>query len=201
MSLCIQSLSFERNLRTLFQDLNFKVNEGELMLIQGPNGSGKTTLLRILAGFVDPTRGQLFWNDQLISKNRQQFQNEIHFVGHRTGIKLELTVSENLRLFAALSGLKLCPKKMNKVINQIELEKFSHLKARLLSAGQLRRLSLGRILIQPKAIWLLDEPNTSLDLDGQYLLQRLIQSQLKNRGRVIVATHADIGNPSIVIRL
>lgn len=183
--LCLLDLSFKRKHHVLFSNIQHSINPGEIIQIRGHNGSGKSTLLRILAGFIEPHQGRVTWNGVCISQNRDDYIENMIYIGHLNGIKPYLTVYENLSLICALAGYK--SKKLNIIIKKVGLD--ADIQARFLSAGQQRRLCLARVLITSSVIWLLDEPHTALDDEGQTLLNTLLIEHLANQGIAVIATH------------
>lgn len=175
----IDNLAFERNNQFLFAQINCTLQAGEVLQIRGANGSGKSTLLRILAGLIEPTNGSIV-------------TQPLHYLGHQNAVKQNLTVYENLKLYSALSGIKIQHLEINAIVKKIGLNHVTHRKACYLSAGQVRRLSLARLLLNPVPLWLLDEPTTALDTEGQQLLTDLLNQQAANGGMAIVATHQNL---------
>lgn len=187
--LCLHNLTFKRNHQVLFSKLTQTITPGEIIQIRGHNGSGKSTLLRILAGFLEPHKGIVTWNDLCILKNRENYIENMTYIGHLNGIKPNLTVYENLLLKQTLLSTA---KDLTLIIKKIGLDAVSHRRAQLLSAGQLRRLCLGRLMLASSKIWLLDEPNIALDDDGQALLNALLNDHIKNAGIAVIATHQSL---------
>lgn len=189
MTLTLQNISFERNQAALFQQLDFVLQTGELLQITGVNGSGKSTLLRILAGFIEPQEGNILWQGKNILKQRENYQQAICYLGHLNGIKSNLTAYENLYFFSALAAHKASRQDIIYVIDFMGLKAVAHAPAFHLSAGQLRRLSLARLLLNSAALWILDEPTTALDNEGQILLAELLDQHKIKNGLAVVATH------------
>lgn len=187
--LTINNLAFERNNVFLFNQINCSLNAGELLQIRGENGSGKSTLLRVLAGFVEPHEGNILWQGQSILQQRDEYQQDLHYIGHQNGIKTNLTVLENLHLSQAVARVKSDPQRMQNTIQKIGLGRLVHSPAAQLSAGQSRRVSLARLLLRSYRLWILDEPTTALDVEGQQLLITLLNQHLADGGMAIVATH------------
>lgn len=183
--LCLHDLTFKRKQHIFFSKLSHTISPGEILQIRGHNGSGKSTLLRILAGFMEPHEGRVTWNGACISQNRDDYIEKMIYIGHLNGIKPHLTVYENLSLICTLSGYK--SKKLNIIIKKVGLE--ADTQARFLSAGQLRRLCLARLLMTSSVVWLLDEPHTALDDEGQTLLNTLLIEHIRNQGIAVIATH------------
>jgi heme exporter protein A len=187
--LCIDQLVFERSDQPVFQQINVALQPGELLQIQGPNGSGKSTLLRIIAGFIEPQLGTIAWQNKSIFQTLDIYQRQLHYLGHHNGIKHTLTVQENLQLQCALSGQKIDLCGLKNILKKIGLIQLLHTPAYYLSAGQRRRLSLARLLLNPLPLWILDEPTTALDTAGQNLLTDLLSQHLNNNRLAIIATH------------
>ncbi|MDR3478292.1 MAG: heme ABC exporter ATP-binding protein CcmA [Gammaproteobacteria bacterium] len=191
-TLVIDHLRFERNNITLLDQIHSTVNAGELLQVRGANGCGKSTLLRLLAGYLEPHDGAIFWQNKSITEQRECYQQNIHYVGHRNGIKSTLTVAENLKLQCALSNIRFEPTNAQAVLKKMGLQHITDKHAAHLSAGQLRRLALARLALTPNKIWILDEPTTALDTEGQTVLNELLTQHLTHGGIAIVATHQDL---------
>ena len=184
------SLSLLRGERCLFRELNFALSAGELMLVQGPNGSGKTSLLRSIAGLMELETGYISWQGVPTTKDRQSYSAELVWMGHRVGFKGDLTLIENLRFEAGLHSASLA--ELDSVLDRLGLSNLSDLPLRSLSAGQQRRVALGRMLISDGRLWLMDEPFTNLDADGQSLVIELIAGHLASNGLCVIAAHQEI---------
>jgi heme exporter protein A len=188
MTLQAIELSCIRDDRVLFAGLNFQLQAGQILLLEGKNGSGKTSLLRILCGFREPDAGQVHWNNEAI--NDSSYYADMAYVGHLDGIKKELTVLENLKVCLALgiSGQYSIPEALKKV----HLQGYEEIVVQALSAGQKRRLSLARLLITHNNLWILDEPFTSLDKQGISLIESLMLEHCANGGMIVLTSHHDI---------
>lgn len=184
------NLTLFRGDRCLFQRLNFALNEGEAILVQGPNGSGKTSLLRAVAGLLDLETGEIRWRDQAVLSSRQAYHAELGWFAHRTGCKGDLSLAENLRIDAGLRALDL--DRLDEVLDRLQLTRIRDLPFRSLSAGQQRRVGLARLLLGSTRLWLMDEPLTNLDGDGQALVVELLAEHLQRAGVCLLASHQDI---------
>ena len=190
-SFSADALTCIRNDVMLLDGIEFRLDGGEILQVQGPNGSGKTSLLRILCGLVSPESGEVFWNGKNIHVNRQDFFLAMSYIGHVNGIKLELTAQENLALSVALSvavqGISL-----SNILERIGLAGYEDTLAGRLSSGQRRRLALARLLINGSSLWILDEPLTSLDDYGKQLMRDMITAHAAAGGITVLATHDPI---------
>lgn len=187
-----EKLTCIRGERTVFTNLNFSINEGEVLYLKGPNGSGKSTLLRLMAGLLNPVNGVLTWNDKDIRDDEGLFKSLIHYVGHQDSIKTALTVEENLRFWAEINSNIKEKSTVQEALEQFSLDNFSTLPARFLSAGQRKRLNLARICATWAPLWLLDEPSNSLDSDSVNALTAAISTHQKKGGIVAIATHENL---------
>ena len=165
---------------------------GVYLQVTGANGSGKTSLLRILCGLLAPAEGAVKWEGADIHSLGEDYFTSLTFIGHRHGIKDELTAAENLRVSAGLSGIEVDKANASTALARIGLAGRDSVPARLLSEGQRRRVSLARLLVTNSRLWLLDEILTSLDKVAITLVRSLIEEHLSSGGIAIVATHQDL---------
>ena len=186
------SLTCVRGTRRLFKDLNFTVERGELIELRGPNGSGKTSLLRILCGLATPAAGDVLWEGKNIRALREEYSSVVAYLGHQNAVKDELSALENLRIASGVSGYALSKQKAQDVFARVGLTQQQNLPARVLSAGQRRRLAMTRLLTANATLWILDEVLTSLDESAMNWSREFMTEHLKNGGAAIVATHQDL---------
>ena len=179
--------------RRLFSGLDIAVSPGTLVQLTGPNGSGKTSLLRILCGLLPPAEGAVNWNGANIRSLGEEYFTAVTYLGHRHGVKDELSAVENLRISNALNGVEISKDRARSVLEQMGLAGRDLLPARLLSEGQRRRVALARLLVCNTKLWLLDEVMTSLDKGAVALVRSLIEKHLTDGGIAIVATHQELG--------
>lgn len=187
-ALSVTNLSCSRDERQLFSGLNFQLQAGQLLLLEGSNGSGKTSLLRILCGFRQPDDGQIHWRGQPLADS--DYFSEMAYVGHADGSKRELSVLENLRFALAINSPG--HYSIDEALSKVRLAGFDDNPVMTLSAGQKRRLSLARLLITHNALWILDEPFTSLDKSGVELIENLMIDHTRQGGMVILTSHQDL---------
>lgn len=188
----VTNLSCTRGHRRLFSNVNFTVSPGTLLQLQGPNGSGKTSLLRIICGLMAPENGEVRWQGANIRSLGEDYFASLTYIGHRIGLKEELTSLENLRINSGLAGVELSRDRATSALCEMGLADREDLPARLLSEGQRRRSALSRLITGESALWVLDEVLASLDQTAVILIESLIGRHLSHGGMAIVATHQEL---------
>ena len=173
-----------RGERLVFRDLDFAVAAGGALLLTGPNGSGKSTLLRLIAGLLRPAAGTLTWDGADALADLPTHARRVAYVGHLDAVKPGLTAAENLRFVARLAG-----RAMNAALEAVGLEDLADLPARMLSAGQRRRLALARLALSAAPLWLLDEPTLGLDAASVGRFGAMLAAHRSAGGMVVAATH------------
>jgi heme exporter protein A len=184
IGLAAHDISCQRGERVLFRDLSFVVQPGEGLLVTGPNGAGKTSLLRQIAGLLPLTAGRLSLEG---AKPDAELPELCHYVGHLNGIKTSFTVRENLAFWADFLGEN--DGSVPRALGAFGLTPLADFPAGLLSAGQKRKVALSRLYAAPRPIWLLDEPQVSLDAPSLKLLEAAIKRHLEAGGIAMVASH------------
>lgn len=177
--LSARNLGILRGERVVLSGVSVDVCAGEAVILRGANGSGKTTLLRILAGLTLPETGAV------------DRPSPFHWLGHSDGLKPHETPRSHLSHWAKAWGAPITP--INDIIDRLGLTRPRDVAGRYLSAGQRRRTAIGRLLLEPRALWLLDEPFTALDTEGQDLLKSLIASHRNDGGAIVAAIHGNSG--------
>ena len=188
MRLTAVDLHCHRGGRDVFSGLGFAVGAGEALIVTGRNGAGKSSLLRTVAGLVQLTRGrlELEGGDPELS-----IAEQAHYLGHQDALKPALSVGENLAFWAGFFG---APRPdLPQALEAVGLAALIRLPAAYLSAGQRRRLSIARLVVVKRPIWLLDEPTSTLDLSAQDRLSGLMQAHLAEGGLILAATHGPVG--------
>lgn len=161
---------------------------GDCLHVAGPNGSGKTTLLRVIAGLLAPEEGSVQWRGAPIAANRDDYARTISYLGHHDALKADFSARENLAFEVGLRR-KLSATDVDEALARVGLADAELRPARVLSAGQRRRLALARVWLSAAPLWLLDEPFTNLDTAGAELLSAAIAEHLDHGGAVIMAAH------------
>jgi heme exporter protein A len=184
--LSAHGLSFARNDQPIFGPLDLHVCAGEALLVEGENGAGKTTLLRVLAGLLPAGEGEIRLNDK--PADRFGIASTVLLLGHLLGHKGELTSLENLHFAMGLFGRRDAADPEAALAN-VGLAGFEDHPARMLSAGQRKRLALARLSLLPAPLWLLDEPFANLDLHGIDLVNQLLERHLAKGGAALITSH------------
>ena len=190
----IKNLAAIRGDHLLFEDLSFAVAEGEAIALTGRNGAGKTTLLRMIAGLVPLASGRVLWAGEDALADLNAYHARLAYLGHQDAVKPGLTVTENLRTWAAGRRAER-EAAIEAALEQVDLLDLADIPARMLSAGQKRRLAIARLCLRPMALWLLDEPVTGLDTASVLLFGDMIARHRAQGGMVIAATHQDLPMP------
>ncbi|MCW3150334.1 cytochrome c biogenesis heme-transporting ATPase CcmA [Stutzerimonas stutzeri] len=182
------ALACERDWRLLFEQLELRLESGQMLQISGPNGSGKTSLLRLLCGLMQPTAGQILLKGQPLESQRSELARNLLWIGHAAGIKGLLTPEENLSWLCALHQ-PADREAIWQALAQVGLRGFEDVPCHTLSAGQQRRVGLARLYLAPPPLWILDEPFTALDKHGVAQLERHLARHCEEGGLVVLTTH------------
>jgi heme exporter protein A len=187
-----RGLTCVRGEKQLFSGLNLRLSAGACLHVRGENGVGKTSLLRLLTGLAKPDSGEVMWSNQNISKDPLNYHRDLLFLGHRDGLKEDLTALENLQLYAVLDALPLTQEKALAALWRFGLRGREHLPVNCLSAGQKRRVLMARMLTRQAPLWILDEPFNALDVKAVHELKNLISEQLLHGGLVVMTSHQEV---------
>ena len=183
----VRGLSLAREDEPIFGPLDFRLDGGAALAIEGGNGAGTTTLIRVLAGLLAPSAGSVLWRGESW-QTLEPAPGRIALLGHQLGLKPDLTPLEHLRFRAALEGVRpgITP---SAALRSVGLEGYEALPVRMLSAGQRKRTALAVLLLSTASLWLLDEPYANLDREGQVLVDRMIETHCRRDGAAILTSH------------
>ena len=185
----LKGISVEKNDVCILEDINLEIKQGDFLNIYGSNGAGKTTLLKLLSGLTEPTAGEIVFNND-------DFMDKVFILGHKNGIKLNLTVLENLQFISNNQDIK----KIKSVIEKYELTSKMNTLAKYLSHGQQKRVALMKAMINDYDVWLLDEPYSGLDQAGEEILDNILLDHIENSGVVVITNHKEIKKEKVNIK-
>jgi len=188
MRLIAVDLACRRGGREVFAGINFSLASGEALTVTGRNGAGKSSLLRTVVGLVRLAQGGLTIEGGATDLT---IAEQAHYLGHLDAQKPALSVTENLRFWAAFLGAGAAS--IAPALEAVGLDELADLPAAYLSAGQRRRLSIARLITVKRPIWLLDEPTSTLDAAAQQSLIALMRNHLAEGGLILSATHSPLG--------
>jgi len=188
--LSVTNLSVVKRDRLLFENINFAVEQGNLLYVKGQNGAGKTSMLRVLAGLVDAESGEVYFEQQDIKDCREIYNQNLVYFGHKLGINLTLSAVENLQYWCKQHQVVISVDTIFSTLAQLNLVGLEDIPVANLSAGQQRRVALARFWFKQNAkLWILDEPFTALDTQGIELLSKQITKFLSAGGAVVMTSH------------
>ncbi len=183
LDLELNSAAAARGERMVTEPLSLRLQPGDALTLRGPNGSGKTSLLRAIAGVGRLSEGAVRVGTATDAAERARLS---HLIGHRPGARGALSARETLHFHRiVLDGRG----SVDGALERVGLLGDAERKAGAMSAGQLRRLALARLLVAERALWLLDEPTAALDTDGAAMVEELVAEHRAAGGVVLIATH------------
>jgi heme exporter protein A len=187
----VENLHLWRGERHVLRGVGFAVPRGGCLHVAGPNGAGKTTLLRTVCGLLYPESGRLLWDGRNVHEDLPAFHSALIYIGHEAPLKADLSARENLRYWVGMRR-RIGRGTLAAALQRVGAAAWSERPARTLSAGQRRRVGLAALSLLLAPLWLLDEPTTNLDTDGQQLVGSLISEQLARGGMVVAAVHPSL---------
>jgi heme exporter protein A len=189
--LAVEKVHVWRGDRHVLQGVSLEARPRELLHISGPNGTGKTTLLRVITGLLRPEQGSVTWLGASIVRHASEYQAAMAYAAHEPALKGDLTALENLHFSVGLKR-RASPDELRSALETTGVGLCADLPARVLSAGQRRRVSLARVLAMRARLWLLDEPYANLDTAGSDLVSGLLQTHVAAGGIALVVAHRDL---------
>ena len=189
-SIVVNNLSKKYSNKLAVKNINFKINENEIIGLLGPNGCGKTTTIAMILGLLKPTDGEILINGFNIEKNRIKILQKINFITPYIELPKKLTVKQNLTVYGKLYSVKDLNYKIEYLSQKLRLENFLSRITGELSSGQKNRVSLAKALINDPSVLLLDEPTASLDPEtGDYVRSFLESYKKEKKISVLLASH------------
>ena len=180
----VKNVSLSRNDNPILSNINLELNTSSVINIHGRNGCGKTSLLKIIVGITEPTGGII--NNNILSDDKKN----ITYIGHKHGIKNNLTLSENILFEPSIYNDK--QKNIDDMIKRYQMDKYKDYLSKNLSHGQQKKISLIKASLSNARVWVIDEPYSALDKDAIKILDSCIHEHLSNQGSVIMTNHEPI---------
>tara|TARA_Y100000591_G_scaffold303118_1_gene298749 strand:- start:192 stop:914 length:723 start_codon:yes stop_codon:yes gene_type:complete len=178
------------NSKHAVSNVNFKINENEMIGLLGPNGCGKTTTIGMILGLLKPTSGDVLINGKNIEKNKISLLHKMNFISPYIELPKKLTVKQNLIVYGKLYNVKNLGERIDYLSDKLRLEKLLDKITGELSSGQKNRVSLAKALINDPSVLLLDEPTASLDPEtGDFIRTFLEKYKNEKKISVLLASH------------
>jgi ABC-2 type transport system ATP-binding protein len=184
--------------KPILRDISFKAQESSIYVVLGPNGAGKTTLFRTIAGILEPYSGKVTFDGEDLSRSNEA-RKRINYLSHYNAIPEEMTVRHALDFYAKIEGGN-----TDEVLSLLNLEDLKDKKVSDLSQGQKKRVSIAKVFLKERDLYLLDEPTSSLDpavsKEIRDILLRLAKDKI-----VLYSSHnlyeaKDVGTNLILVR-
>ena len=173
----IINLTIQKNDRNILDNISLDINEKSFLNIYGANGSGKTSLLKVITGISEIDSGEVV-----------NYSNNQVYVGHKYGLKTNLTVSENLAL--DLQNNNTDKKRgLDEVLEMYKMSKFKDTLVKHLSHGLQKKVSLMRTLLLDSDVWILDEPFSALDEEAKIILNKTFVEAIQQNKTIIITSH------------
>ncbi|MBL1405178.1 MAG: heme ABC exporter ATP-binding protein CcmA [Rhizobiales bacterium] len=184
MKLVAETISVNRGIKRVVQDLSFEVEQSEALIVTGENGAGKSTLLRAIAGLLPLDSGSV---DLQGGKEELLLREQCHYLGHQNGLKTALSVKENLEFWQNFSGEP--DFAIQETLEIVGLAHTLDLPVGYLSTGMKRRIAIAKLLITRKQVWIVDEPTAGLDGASSKMFIDICSAFCDDGGILIAATH------------
>ena len=189
-SIVVNNLSKKYSNKLAVKNINFKINENEIIGLLGPNGCGKTTTIAMILGLLKPTSGEILINGFNIEKNRIKLLHKINFISPYIELPKKLTVKQNLTVYGKLYSVKDLNYKIEHLSQKLRLDNLLNRITGELSSGQKNRVSLAKALINDPSVLLLDEPTSSLDPETGDYIRSFIENYCSNKKiSILLASH------------
>jgi len=187
--LLINNLSFSRNSKIIFENLNLSLSNRSITQIRGKNGSGKTTLLQVILNFLEYKTGEIFWEGKNIKKNIFNFYNHTTFIMDHNTCTRRMSVLDNINFWSGLSSSKLTKNEIALLLETFNLQNYHNTKTMYLSSGEIKKLELLRLILEQKKLWILDEPYNHLDELSIEILNQTFIDHINKDGIILFTSH------------
>ena len=189
-SIEVINLSKSYKSKQAVNNINFKINENEIVGLLGPNGCGKTTTIGMILGLLKPTSGQVLINGIDIEKNKISLLRKMNFISPYIELPKKLTVKQNLTVYGKLYNINNLNERIDYLSNKLRLNNLLDKITGELSSGQKNRASLAKALINEPTVLLLDEPTASLDPETGDFIRTFLENYKKEKKiAVLLASH------------
>jgi heme exporter protein A len=188
MNVCVENVSRVFNRRTIFKDVSFKVQQGEIFGLTGKNGSGKSTLLKIIAGLLSPSKGKVEYSGENGIVSPERIFSHVGFVAPYLALYDEFSAIENIKLYCAIRGVRYSPEFAKVLLEKTGLPVDRKDPIRSYSSGMKQRMKMIFAILHRPPMLLLDEPISNLDSDGVGMVYSII-GEWRQFGSVIIATN------------
>ena len=192
--LLANNINFKRNNKYILNDISLSLSPKKILHLTGNNGVGKTTFLKILTHILVPDSGEIYWNGKNINKKPYDFYRDITFIMDKATSNIDLTVKENIFFWRKLFSSSRTIKEIDSILNIFSLQNYLNTQVNCLSAGEIKKLELSRLIIEQKKLWILDEPFAGLDSKTINLISQTLINHAELGGMVIFTSHL---NPNI----
>jgi ABC-2 type transport system ATP-binding protein len=194
----LQELSAGYGSEEVIHKINLKITEPSIYVVLGPNGAGKTTLFRAIGGILKPFSGQVRL-DEFDLFNSKEARRKVAYLSHLNALPEEMTVYDSLKYYADIESGD-----VERVINLLNLENLRNKKFTSLSQGQKKRVSVGKIFLRERELYLLDEPTSNVDPKISNEIRQILTALSKDKF-VLYSSHnlyeaREIGTFLIVIK-
>ena len=191
MKLKVQNLVKKFNSTIAVNNVNFEIEKNTVLGLLGPNGCGKTTSIGMMLGLITPTSGEIYINDTCLEpKNRIKLLSLMNFASPYIELPKKLTVKQNLEVYARLYGVNEIKKRIDEMVENLNIKDFLNKRTGELSSGQKNRVALAKSLINKPKLLFLDEPTASLDPDvGDFVREYIEKYKKNNELTIVLASH------------
>jgi len=191
MKLKVQNLVKKFNSTIAVNNVNFEIEKNTVLGLLGPNGCGKTTSIGMMLGLITPTSGEIYINNTCLEpKNRIKLLSLMNFASPYIELPKKLTVKQNLEVYARLYGVNEIKKRIDEMVENLNIKDFLNKRTGELSSGQKNRVALAKSLINKPKLLFLDEPTASLDPDvGDFVREYIEKYKKNNELTIILASH------------
>ena len=191
MKLKVQNLVKKFNSIIAVNDISFEIEKNTTLGLLGPNGCGKTTSIGMMLGLITPTSGKIYIDDICLeAKNRIELLSLMNFASPYIELPKKLTVKQNLEVYARLYGVVKINKRVDEMVEDLNIKSFLYKKTGELSSGQKNRVALAKSLINKPKLLFLDEPTASLDPDvGDFVREYIEKYKKNNELTILLASH------------